>query len=401
MSTPITGGETVRKTIALSDADMEEVQRLLRRGPNLTEDDVRARNPMLAAKVARYEEHMDKVKTLLHSPNSRVQAELARANKALIDLRSKDIAPATVHNNATLANMSVQYANEAYIGEQLMPEIRTAKQTGIYFLYGQSDRMQYPDDELGPRSRANEIQETRTTLTYACVPYGYENFVSAMTLANQDAPLDEMVDLQEAILEGLAFRRELRIATILTTAGNYGANTVAIPAANAWNSATGGDPIGELKTGAAAVWMGRGPSDLDFFSSLNVFNFLCRHPAILDLFKYNGSSPGLATPDMIARWFDASRYLVGKARQDATNEATAATYTRVWGDVFGMVRVARRASIRNASFGYTFRHGTPISLQWFDERVGHGGGYTAKVSVSEQHAVVSAPCGYLITAPTP
>lgn len=399
--TTITGGETVRKTIALSDTDMKEVKRLLSRGSHLTEEDVRTVDPRVKAKVDAYEDYMDRIKAVMLSSSPRVQAELARANKGFTDLRSKDIAPATVHQNATLSSMSVQYANEAYIGEMLCPELRVGNQTGVYYIYGQSDRMQYPDDELGPRSRANEIQETRTTGTFACVPYGYENFVSAMTLANQDAPLDEMIDLQEAILEGLAFRRELRTATLFTTAGNYGANTVAIQAANAWNTNTGGDPIADLQAALANIWQGRGPSDMNFFSSLTVYNVLSRHPAILDLFKYNGSSPGLATPDMIARWFDGTRYLVGKARQDATNEATAATYTRVWGDVFGMVRVARRASIRNAAFAYTFRHGAPISLQWFDEKVGHGGGYSAKVSVSEQHAVVAAPTGYLITAPTP
>jgi len=401
MSTTITGGETVRKTLPLSDTDMQEVQRLLRRGPHITEADVRTTDPRVKAKVDAYEDYMDRIKSIMSSSNPRVQAELALANKGFTDLRTKDIAPATVHQNATLASMSVQYANEAFIGEPLCPEVRAARQTGTYYIYGQSDRMQYPDDELGPRSRANEIQESRSTDTYACVPYGYENFVSAMTLANQDAPLDEMIDLQEAILEGLLYRRELRIATLLTTAGNYGANTAAIAAGNAWNTATGGDPIGDIQNATAEVWQGRGPSDLNFFSSLAVYNVLSRHPAILDLFKYNGSSPGLATPDMIARWFDASRYLIGKARSDATNEATAATFTRVWSDVFGMVRVARRASIRNAAFAYTFRHGAPISLQWFDEKVGHGGGYSAKVSVSEQHKVVAAPTGYLITAPTP
>jgi len=220
-----------------------------------------------------------------------------------------------------------------------------------------------------------------------------------MTLTNEDAPLNEMVDLVEAIAEGLSFRREQRIAGVLTTAANFGANTAAIGAANRWDTVTGGDPIADIQTATAAIWQGRGPSDLIGFCSLDVYQVLSRHPAILDLFKYNGSSPGLATPDMIARFFDIDRLLVGKAREDLTNEGTAPVFTRIWGDVFGVVRVARRASVRNAVFGYTFRHGAIQTVVDYDPLKGHGGGYTAQVSVSEVHQVVASPTGYLITTP--
>jgi len=370
-----------------------------------TEDDINAHTRRIASargmatRGHQYEQYMDRVKWAMASGDTRVRGEWDRANKGIVALRNKDIAPGAVHQNATLANMSVQYANEMYIGEELLPTLQVAKASDVYYTYGQRDRLAYPDDELGPRSQANEIQETRATSTYACVPYGYQNFVSAMTLANQDAPLNEMVDLTEAILEGLAFRREQRQATVMCTSSNYGANTAAIGAANRWNTVGGGDPIANIQTGMAAIWQGRGPADCKMFTSLNVYQILSRHQAILDLFKYNGSSPGLATPDMIARWFECSQLLVGKARQDTANEGTAANYTRMWTDVLGIVRVAKRASTRNAVFGYTFQHGAPITQQWFDERVGHGGGYYSKVSRSEVIGVVAPLTSYLITTP--
>jgi hypothetical protein len=311
----------------------------------------------------------------------------------------KDIAPGVVHQNATLSNLSVQYANEMYIGEELMPLLQVAKESDVYYSYGQSDRLQYPDDEMGSRGQANEIQETRSTSTYVCRPYGYSNFVSRMTLTNEDAPLNEMVDLVEAIAEGLSFRREQRIAGLLTAGATFGANTTAIVAANRWDTVTGGDPIADIQNATAAIWQGRGPSDLIGFCNLDVYQVLSRHPAILDLFKYNGSSPGLATPDMIARFFDIDRLLVGKARQDIAVEGQAANFTRIWGDVFGVVRVARRASIRNAVFGYTMRHGAIQTIVEYDGFKGHGGGYTAQVSVSEVHQVVASPTGFLITTP--
>jgi len=360
---------------------------------------VRLANARGVNRAAQYHKYMDSVDWMLKSNDPRVVAQVKQINAGLAGLMHKDIATATVHQNATLSNLSVQYANEMYIGEMLMPILQVAKETDTYYSYGQSDRMQYPDDELGSRGQANEIQENRATTSYTCNPYGYSNFVSQRTLNNQDAPLDEMVDLVEAINEGLAFRRELRIATVLTTGANFGANTAAIAAGVRWDTALGGDPISDIKTAQAALWQGTGPGSFIGYCSLDVWNVLCRHPAILDLFKYGGSSPGLATPDMFAGFFGLDGLLIGKARQDSTNEATAATYSRVWGDVFGIVRVATRASIRNAVFGYTFRHLSPETNVVFDPLKGHGGGFTAQVSVSETHDVVASPTGYLITTP--
>jgi len=351
------------------------------------------------AKAHAYETWQRTCDRMKSSRDPRVKAAWDRENKQFLQV--KDVSAGTVHQNATLSNVSIQYANEDFIGEQLMPVVQVSKESDIYYLYPRGERMQYPDDELGSRAKANEIQETRTTDTYTCTPFGYSNYVAQRTLNNQDAPLDEMMDLVDGINEGLAYRRELRIAAILTATGSFGSgqfNTIA--AADRWDSAGGGDPIGDIQTAMAALWRGRGPGDLVAYSGLTTLNALSRHQSILDLFKYNGSSPGLATPSMVAGFFGINKYLVGKARTSTAAEGQTDVFARAWNQVFGIVRVARRPTRRNASFGYTLRHGNPITVTKFDPLSGHGGGYTAQVSVSETHKVVSAPTGYLINTPT-
>lgn len=351
------------------------------------------------AKVDAYDNWMKSYDRMKVSRDPRIKAAWEKENKDFLHL--KDVAAGTVHQNATLSNVSIQYANEEFIGEQLMPVVPVSKESDVYYLYPRGERMQYPDDEMGSRAQANEIQETRTTATYTCLPYGFSNYVASRTLNNQDAPLDEMVDLVDGINEGLAYRRELRIATIMTATGSFGTGQFnSIAAGDRWDSAGGGDPIASIQTGMAAIWRGRGPSDIVAYSGLNTLNVLSRHQAILDLFKYNGSSPGLATPSMVSGFFGIDKYLVGKARTNTAMEGQADVFARAWNTVFGMVRVARRPSRRNASFGYTFRHGNPITVTKFDPLSGHGGGFTAQVSVSETHAVVAAPTGYLINTPT-
>jgi hypothetical protein len=387
--------------IQLSQDEFEYLGKLNEglKGAALTMANVQQMNQRAAAASGRrtpaqkYKDFMAAYDDMKDSGDPRVRRAFEQAN-----LELKAVQPGTVHQNATLSNLSVQYANEEYIGTQLLPVISVAKASDTYYVYPQGERMQYPDDAMGTRGRATEIAETRNTATYTCLPYGLSNFVSQDTLNNQDAPLDEMVDLVAAINEGMAYNREQRIATVMTTGANFG-TTSAVAAADRWDTTDGGTVIADMQTAMATLWMGRGPSTIKAFSSLDVLNALARNPQILDLFKYNGSSPGLATPDMIARFFGIDSYLIGKARSNTATEGVADVFARVWGDVFGVVRVATRASIRNASFGYTFRQGTPSTMVEYDQMAGHKGGHTAQVTVKETHNVVAAATGYLYTTP--
>jgi hypothetical protein len=347
------------------------------------------------AKGVTYERYMRALQLRLALGNA--SPTVKEANAGLV--RMKDVGPLTVHQNATLTNISIQYANDEYIGEQLMPVVNATKKSDVYYIYDKRSRLAYPDDALGPRGQANEISDTRSTASYLCKPYGYENYVDGETIENQDAPLNEMVDLVEALAEGMSFRRELRIAAIAGVGSSFSGNTTAIGAASRWDSAGGGNPIKNIQDAIANTWSGRGRSELVMYSSYDVYLVLSRHPAILDLFKFTGTSPGLATPNMIAGFFGASRYLVGKARKDTANEGQTASYSRIWPDVLGVMRVAIRPSVRTAAFGYTLRHGPIRTIEWFDQRLGNAGGYFAKSSTSEDHKVVAGDTGFLITTP--
>ncbi len=350
------------------------------------------------ARAAGYTAYMKDLAEMLTSTNPAKRELIAKANAEFGRIRS--INPGTVHVDSTLASVSIQYKNGEYIGDMLMPVAPVGKMSDKYFIYDKRSRLAYPDDTIGARGDANEINETRSTDNYSCQDYGYKNFLDGQTLENQDAPLNEMVDLVESISEGIAFRREKRIASKLTTATNYPTgNKATIAAGNAWDSAGGGNPVKNLQDARAALWTGRGPGKIVCWSSLEVFNVLSRHPQILDLFKYGGTAPGLATSTMIAKFFGYDDYLVGEAREDTANEAQTASYGRIWGKFFGVTRVATRPSIRNASFGYTMRFGAVESDQWFDVAKGKKGGYYARVSCSEDHKIVASDTGYLFSTP--
>lgn len=334
------------------------------------------------------------LKSVLRSIDPKDKEMVRRVNQQLIAMKA---ASGTTHNNQTLSNVSIQYKNADYIGLELMPVVNVAKKSDDYIVYSKRDRLAGPDDQMSKRSRPNEINESRTTQTFACKDYALMNYVDNETLREQDAPLDEKVDLIEAINDVLALKREQRIASILTTPGNYGGNTAVLSGTDQWDNASNTNILAKLQDGMAATWTGAGPGELVGFTSLDVWNVISRHPSVRGLFSY--VKDGFATTDMLARYLGLSKIVVGAARQDIANEGQTASYSRIWGKFFGVIRVASSPSRRNASFGYTFRlQGDPKTDLWFDAAVGKTGGWYGRVGFSEDYKVVAPDTGFLYSA---
>lgn len=314
------------------------------------------------------------------------------------ELLIRAVTPAAVHTDSMLATMSVMYANDEYIGERLMPPVPVAKRSDVYTVYPKRERLAFPDDAMSSRGIPNEVEASRSTDNFSVKDYGYLNFVDLETLQNQDAPLDEMVDLLEAILEGIAFRREKRILAIVGASGNYAGNTAA--ATTDWTPAnSGGSVIADINAARDSIWRGKSPTSLIAFCPLSVWNTgIVNNTALAEKMKY--VKEGLPNPTQVAGWFGLDDLLVSRVREDTANDGQTASYARMLtGEVFGILAVANRPSTRSLHFGTTFRsNGDPVTTQWTDPKVGKRGGIYAKVAVSEDHKVVAGDAGFLITS---
>jgi hypothetical protein len=321
-----------------------------------------------------------------HNPGLRPVSELERA-----------VTPTAVHVDTLISTFSKMYANDAFIGERLMPPVPVGKRSDKYSVYPKRERLAFPSDSLGFRSQPNEVDQTRQTENYSVNDYGLMNFLDLETVVNQDAPLNEMLDLSESILEGIAFNREKRISTIVQASGNYAGNTAA--AASKWdNATTGGSIVADILAAKAAMWRGAAPVRRVAVTTLDNYNTcIANNFALRDLFKYTGD--GLATTELVARFFGLDELLIAEAREDTANEGQTASYSRIWtSDFFAILNVAVRPSLRSAHFGSTFRmNGDPYTTQWVDPKPGKRGGIYEKVAVSEDHKIVAGDAAYYIS----
>ena len=314
-------------------------------------------------------------------------------------LEVKGVGVGSVHSDQFLTNLSQAYANDTYIGERLILSVPVQKRTNKYAVYPQREAFEAPSDLLtSERARANEVSHTRSSASYELLDYGLENFVSNETLENQDMPFNERADMVAELSEHMARKREVRDATLLTTASNYGSgNTVTLAGSDQWDSAAGGNPIKDVQTAKAALFNGPGATDVWGFTSLSVFNTLARHAQLLDLQKYTIN--GLISPEGLARYLGLAGILIGEARKQTANEGQTASFSRIWGLDFGVIRVARSPSLRTACFASRFRkQNDPVVTEWFDPIAGKSGGYYVKNAVSEDAKIIASFGGYIIKA---
>jgi len=341
----------------------------------------------------KYERYVANLKAAINSSDPKVRAMVERANAGILACRST---PGQVHIDSAMSTMSLMYANDDYIGERLMPVVYTGgKLSAKYFTYPKRERFAYPDDAASDRSSVNELNESRSSQSVSLEGRALKEWVGQDTLNNQDAPLNELLDAQQNVVEGLAFKRELRIAAIVGAAGSYGSNTGSPTVL--WSA--GGDPLGDIDTAKAATWNGRGQGKRIAFMSVNVWNVLKRHQQVLDTLKYGGSpeAPAQASLMAFAKLIGVDEVLVSESRKDTANEGQTASYSRIWPDVFGIVRAAA-PSVRNAGFGFTFRDAPLRQTMWFDQAPGVSGGYFTKASCHESHDIVAADTSYLLTS---
>jgi hypothetical protein len=101
----------------------------------------------------RYHNFITTTRSALASPDPKHKASLKGVNDALY--RLKEVTPNQVQDNRFLSNVSLQYKNDEYIGELLMPPVPVGQLAGQYPTYDKRSRLAAPDDSMAGRSKSS------------------------------------------------------------------------------------------------------------------------------------------------------------------------------------------------------------------------------------------------------
>ena len=296
-----------------------------------------------------------------------------------------------VHVDAVLSNVSVKYSNGQAIADQVLPRVKVAKDSDVYFTYTRNFKT--PNTYRAIGSESNAIDWNVSTATYFCEEYALHDDVYDRLRKNADQPLNLDVDTTEALTDALILDRERRVAAIAFS-GSYITNTSPLAGANQWSDYAGSDPLGDIEAGMLSVKAACGKTPNLVVLGEQVMSKLRNHPDLLERIKY--TQKGVVTEDLLGSLLPgAPTVLVGDMMYDTTVEGIAESLGYVWGKNCLIAYVESSPGIKKVSLGYQFYSEDRTVSKWREDKLK---GDRIEVSEVSDEVLVSASCGYLYTA---
>jgi len=301
-----------------------------------------------------------------------------------------------------LTNVAIAYENDEYVVEKLLPTYRIAKQSGKHFIY---DRGRFRTGKNnGIRATGAKAEEVKLSLTtglpYFCEDHAKKQFVTDEDVKNNiQTGNDPFTDATENVKALQMTDKEVEMTTLLTTAGSYAAaHKATLSGTNLWSDFANSDPIGDIRTGKAAIHAAIFKEPNKLVISRAILDQLVDHPDFLERIKY--TQTGVTTEQVLARIFGVDEVIVAKAGKNTATEGQDDVMGYIWGNfaLLAFVDPNPRPKYITLGLNYQWKQNIVQRLRGVDEEDRRG----TFVRVGDDYRdtkLVSALCGYLITTP--
>lgn len=303
--------------------------------------------------------------------------------------------------NEALTAIALSYRNEALIADMVLPRVSVAVDAFKYFKFNRDEAFTVPDTKIGRKSEANVVEFGGVEVTDSTVDYGLKDVVPMQDIRNADGtpfrPLD-MAALNTARL--LQLDREIRVATLVTTAANYAtANKATLSGTSQWSDFTNSNPLDAMLQAFDAMLMR--PNKLVLGQA--VWTKLRTHPRIVEAVKGTGAgtgAQGVVSRQQVAELLELQEIIVGQGWVNTAKKGLTATMSRVWGK-FALAMYTEPVTSTNSAttFGFTAESGGGIRVRdWFDDKLGTDGAQIVQVVDTVKEVMPANDLGYLWSA---
>ncbi len=258
---------------------------------------------------------------------------------------------AQVHIDVALTNVSVGYANAAFIAEQIAPPVPVRKQSGKYFIYDAArEAFRQTSDQRAPGAEANEIGFDISSDSYYCEDHALEAVIPDEERENADPAIQPDIDHTEFLSEKIALNQEIELAALIY--GNASITNTTLVGDDQWSDPDS-DPIAAVEAQKEAIIEAVQAAPNTLVLPYPVFARVRTHPAIVDKMKYVQLAAG--TTAQLAALFDVERVLVPRAIKNTAQPGQTPQIDYVWGKNALLAYVPPRVGLKQAAFAYSFR----------------------------------------------
>lgn len=237
-----------------------------------------------------------------------------------------DIGVADVHIDSALPNYAAGYRLGEAVADVVAPPIVTAKASNYYQTWDDVNSFRRVQPHAGAAGAAvPEVSVSKTNALYQTVPYALGGFMPTEVESNADAPLRPFQKLVGRVMEALYLEREIRLATKLTTTGNWASGQLITVAAGAkWNGGASADPVRNCRQLIASSAM----EPTGIIMATPVLQVFQESPAVQKFLAYKSTLAPLPNAAQISALLDLPPIYPARMKY----YASGTTFSYVWGN---------------------------------------------------------------------
>jgi hypothetical protein len=297
--------------------------------------------------------------------------------------------------NPDLTAIAIAYRNPTLIADLVLPRVTVGKQDYKYTIFTQKDGYTVPNSRVGRKGQTNRVEFTGTEGNGSCIDYALEDGIPQADIDNAPANYNPRARATTLLTDLIALGREVRVATLVTTAANYAsANKATLSGTSQWDDATS-DPVEAI--GAALDVPLIRPNSMTLGQA--VWTKLRSNPAIVKAANRNSGDSGMASKQAVMDLFELEHINVGQGFVNTANPGQAPSYSRVWGKYCLLHYNNPVAGPQGGvTFGWTAQFGDKVAMERPDPDIGMRGGIAIRSGESVEEKIVAADVAYLFSA---
>lgn len=299
-------------------------------------------------------------------------------------------APRDTFVNPLLTNIYLGYGGEQnFICDDFFPTVYVDKETGLYFVRDKENLRAPTDARRADFARANRVQNSLTTASYALEEKSLEHGIPERVMKNAQSPFDAKKNGTMLVSEKLKLDKEIDLKATILAAGAPGLDTSA-----SWATVST-DVVAQIRTGRNNIQINTGKKANVVVLSKDSYDALMKNTAFIAAVQYTSFPSESALRNKIAEFFDVERVLVADAINNTAKSGQSDVLSYIWSDMAVVAYVNPNPAIESTSAGYELKQTDMAYVdEWYEQQI-----KTTFVRASDfyDNKVVDPYCMYVLT----
>jgi len=311
-----------------------------------------------------------------------------------------------LHLDAPLANFAVQafQSSQAYVAPQILPVVPVGKQSDKYYVLDRDSWLMMPQTtKRAPKTAPRRVDWKVSSTSYYADNYALANEIAKEDVSNADTALMVRQRSVEFTSEMLMRDYEQRVATLLTTFGNYNAYS-SLTGATAWSATASADIRSQVTSAHAYVRQQTGIRANTLICDYDSYALMSQNSRLLNNFAFT-QVPGMLNDQQLRQVLNVERIVVADAiKNTAGLKAGTSVFSssNIWGSNAILCHLAPATTTKAMTFAAAFRWTpagipAPFSVFRYDDPDPGKKVEVVEVGYYQDEVIIAADLGYLIT----